>query len=80
MEQQAYCRVFRRGQEKETAMTRIAVSNTVDLDLIRMQERKEKEITSVMVEGRAKMTTNELLGLFGEVGEANGRSFIITGH
>jgi len=80
MEQQAYCRVYRRGQTKQTSMVRMAVSNTVDQDLIRIQERKDREITSVMLEGdRVRMTTNDLLSLFGTVGEENGRPFIITG-
>jgi len=80
MEQQAYCRVSRRGQTKQTSMVRMAVSNTVDQDLIRIQERKDREITSVMLEGdRVRMTTNDLLSLFGTVGEENGRPFIITG-
>lgn len=81
MEQQAFCRVFRKGQEKQTYMTRLAVSQTVDQDLIRMQERKENEIGTVMVEnGRARMSANELMSLFGQVGHSNGRAFIITDH
>lgn len=48
VEQQAFCRVFRIGQESETSMTRFVVEKTVDENMIRMQERKQKEIDSVM--------------------------------
>lgn len=48
VEQQAFCRVFRIGQEQETSMTRFVVEKTVDENMIRMQERKQKEIDSVM--------------------------------
>jgi SNF2 family DNA or RNA helicase len=48
IEQQAFCRVFRIGQESETSMTRFVVEKTVDENMIRMQERKQKEIDDVM--------------------------------
>lgn len=48
VEQQAFCRVFRIGQEQETSMTRFVVEKTVDENMIRMQERKQKEIDSVL--------------------------------
>jgi SNF2 family DNA or RNA helicase len=47
-EQQAFCRVFRIGQREETFMSRLCVRNTVDERLIKMQERKQTEIASVM--------------------------------
>jgi SNF2 family DNA or RNA helicase len=47
-EQQAFCRVFRIGQVEETFMSRLCVRNTVDARLIEMQERKQREIDSVM--------------------------------
>lgn len=47
-EQQAFCRVFRIGQLEETSMSRLCVNNTVDKQLIAMQERKDAEIKSVM--------------------------------
>lgn len=47
-EQQAFCRVFRIGQESETFMSRICVKRTVDEKLIKMQKRKDDEIKSVM--------------------------------
>jgi SNF2 family DNA or RNA helicase len=47
-EQQAFCRVFRIGQNNETYMSRLCVRNTVDARLVAMQERKQKEINGVM--------------------------------
>ena len=47
-EQQAFCRVFRIGQQNETFMTRICVKDTVDERLIEMQRAKQKEIDRVM--------------------------------
>lgn len=47
-EQQAFCRVFRIGQKEKTFMTRLCVSNTVDARLIKMQDKKQKEIDQVM--------------------------------
>jgi len=47
-EQQAFCRVYRFGQADQTYLTRFCVRRTVDERLIKMQERKQKEIDSVM--------------------------------
>ena len=52
-EQQAFCRVFRIGQNDETFLSRMCVRNTVDERLIEMQARKQKEIDNVM-EDRGK--------------------------
>lgn len=38
IEQQAFCRVFRIGQAKETSMTRFIVKNTIDTNMIAMYE------------------------------------------
>lgn len=54
-EQQAFCRVFRIGQQDETFMSRMCVKNTVDERLIQMQKEKQKEIDAVM-EDRGKKT------------------------
>ena len=45
--------MFRIGQHDETFLSRMCVRNTVDERLIDMQERKQKEIDSVM-EDRGK--------------------------
>jgi hypothetical protein len=47
-EQQAFCRIFRIGQKETTFMTRFCVRNTVDERLVRMQQRKQKEIDEIM--------------------------------
>lgn len=54
-EQQAFCRVFRIGQEDETFMTRMCVRDTVDERLIEMQQNKQQEIDNVM-EDRGRKT------------------------
>ena len=51
MEQQAFCRVFRIGQDQETYMSRLCAKATVDEKIMKIQERKEKEIKRVMEEG-----------------------------
>ncbi|QDS73153.1 hypothetical protein FKW77_001974 [Venturia effusa] len=80
VEQQAFCRVFRIGQEQETSMTRFVVEKTVDENMIRMQERKQKEIDSVMDNDQhRKLTIPELLRLFGDVGaDENGNPFVLV--
>ncbi|KAK5688470.1 hypothetical protein LTS10_000448 [Elasticomyces elasticus] len=80
VEQQAFCRVFRIGQEKETQFVRIVVKNTVDAAMMDMKERKQIEIDGAMDDskGRGDLPVAELLRLFGEeVGEdGEGRPFI----
>ncbi|KAE9984365.1 hypothetical protein EG328_008851 [Venturia inaequalis] len=80
VEQQAFCRVFRIGQDQETSMTRFVVEKTVDENMIRMQERKQKEIDSVMDnDQQRKLTIPELLRLFGDVDDdENGDPFIMV--
>lgn len=82
IEQQAFCRVFRRGQENETEMVRMVVADSIDDRLLALQERKEKEIGSIMKEEmNKKMTVKDLMGLFGAVGtDDHGREYIITSH
>ncbi|TLD37757.1 putative serine/threonine-protein phosphatase [Venturia nashicola] len=80
VEQQAFCRVFRIGQEQATSMTRFVVEKTVDENIIRMQERKQMEIDSVMDNDQhRKLTIPELLRLFGDVdADENGNPFILV--
>ncbi|KAF2451686.1 hypothetical protein P171DRAFT_401395 [Karstenula rhodostoma CBS 690.94] len=82
-EQQAFCRVFRFGQTETTCLTRFCVKNTVDERLMEMQERKEKEIDSVMKEDAgakaSKMGIRDLMRLFGNIrDDEQGRPFILT--
>jgi SNF2 family DNA or RNA helicase len=56
VEQQAFCRVHRMGQTKETRLTRLVVENTVDERLMKMQKSKQKDIDLVMKrEGKRRM-------------------------
>ncbi|KAJ4986313.1 SNF2 family domain-containing protein [Stagonosporopsis vannaccii] len=86
-EQQAFCRVFRIGQQDETFMSRMCVKNTVDERLIEMQKKKQREIDEVM-EDRGKKTRKQvlpcldiadLMRLFGNIEEGeDGRPFIVV--
>ncbi|KAI2479565.1 HepA Superfamily II DNA-RNA helicase [Pyrenophora tritici-repentis] len=78
-EQQAFCRVFRIGQNEKTFMSRLCVKNTVDEHLVQMQERKQEEIDVVMEEDGSvvkKMDTRALMRLFGNT-EADTEGFIL---
>jgi len=50
VEQQAFCRIYRRGQTKETMLTRVVVSGTVDDDILTMQDRKQENIDEAIGE------------------------------
>lgn len=81
VEQQAFCRVFRIGQRRETRMTRFVVENTIDAAMMEMKERKEMEIDTVMENPRLKekLTVEELMRMFGEVRtDEGGRPFIFA--
>ncbi|KAL9127399.1 MAG: hypothetical protein Q9217_003717 [Psora testacea] len=69
VEQQAFCRVHRIGQTKETYITRFKVENTVDDRLIKMQEEKRVIIDNT-IDNRellSQLTLPELMRLFGPV-------------
>ncbi len=74
VEQQAFGRIFRIGQKKDTYMTRIVIKNSVDMRLLSMQVHKltnlEKAIKEDSEEGvggrRGKaLGLRELANLFG---------------
>lgn len=48
VEQQAFGRIFRIGQKKETHMTRLVVKNTIDFRLLSMQLHKLKHLEKVV--------------------------------
>ncbi|KIW01890.1 hypothetical protein, variant [Verruconis gallopava] len=81
VEQQAFCRVFRIGQDQQTSLTRLAVEHTVDQNIIEMQQRKQEEI-DLVIDGKPNRRLNikELLELFGDdVGEdEDGQPFIMV--
>ena len=65
-EQQAFGRIFRIGQPKETYMTRVAVRNTIDMRFISMQLFKMGTCeNAVTAKDRAMLGISELLRLFG---------------
>ena len=80
VEQQAFCRVFRIGQELETHIQRFVVQNSVDERMVQMQDRKSLVIDRALGDdGQAKETTsvNELMKLFGRVDtDEDGHEFI----
>jgi SNF2 family DNA or RNA helicase len=48
MENQAFCRVYRMGQTKETELVRLVVKETVDERIIDKQEIKSRSINKIM--------------------------------
>ncbi|KAL8645226.1 MAG: hypothetical protein Q9226_007394 [Calogaya cf. arnoldii] len=69
VEQQAFCRVFRIGQDSETFITRFVARNTVDDRLQQMQEDKAKAVGHAIDDETMlkALSLQELLGLFGQV-------------
>lgn len=72
VEQQAFGRIFRMGQTKETYMTRLVVRNSIDMRLLGMQEYKLKTCGKAIDEngedgegGSGTLSLSELARLFG---------------
>ncbi|KAI9051714.1 hypothetical protein LZ554_004754 [Drepanopeziza brunnea f. sp. 'monogermtubi'] len=69
VEQQAFGRIFRIGQLKETYMTRLVVKNSVDMRMLSMQLHKLRNLERAMRDGESKATPNlsmkQLSNLFG---------------
>lgn len=68
VEQQAFGRIFRIGQQKETYMTRIAVRNSIDMRLLSMQLYKMSNVENAIGESAQKRPTlglADLTRLFG---------------
>jgi hypothetical protein len=81
VEQQAFCRVFRIGQDKETAMLKLCVKNTIDTAIAALQGSKQESIDAALDDSKRKeiLGTNELMSLFGRVIEdEEGRPFIFA--
>jgi len=78
---QAFCRVFRIGQDKETFITRFVIKNTVDEKLQALQQEKKETIDAAIGDdGKrlAKLSLQELLRLFGPVQDEDGKQFILV--
>jgi SNF2 family DNA or RNA helicase len=73
IESQAYCRVFRIGQEQPVDVLRFVVKDTIDEELINMQDRKDVEVQATIGPDSLgkRATIQQLLGLFGEVKEGD---------
>jgi len=69
VEQQAFGRIFRIGQDKETYMTRIVVKNSVDMRMLSMQLHKLQNLEKAMRDGETKereaLSLKQLANLFG---------------
>lgn len=68
VEQQAFGRVLRLGQEKETHFVRLAIDNSIDERIIKMQLRKMKNV-DLALQDRGTVTSRpsleEVAELFG---------------
>lgn len=71
VEQQAFCRVFRIGQQaSETFITRLVVKNSVDEKLQALQDSKREAIDKAIDDAKMldQLSLRELMRLFGPVG------------
>jgi SNF2 family DNA or RNA helicase len=73
IEQQAFGRVYRIGQHKETFVSRFVAKNTIDQRLLSMQADKIKTIDRAMQDTDASimepLSTTDLASLFGHLRE-----------
>lgn len=70
MEQQAFGRVYRMGQKKETYCARLLVRNSIDVRMNQLQLDKLSMVAKTITESdpsRAKLTREEIASLFGRV-------------
>lgn len=65
MENQAWGRVHRIGQESETRMSTFVVRNTIDEDMREMQEYKKDSIDAIMEGKNALLNPKQICRLFG---------------
>ncbi|KAI1735364.1 SNF2 family N-terminal domain-containing protein [Xylaria scruposa] len=68
IEMQAFARVFRISQNKETYLLRIIANNTIDNRMEALQKKKVKNISKVLEPGEMnKLTIEEIATLFGRL-------------
>jgi SNF2 family DNA or RNA helicase len=74
VEAQAYCRAFRIGQESVVDVLRFVVKDSIDEDLIKMQERKDIEVNDAIGPENLKKrcTIQDLIELFRTEDEEEG--------
>lgn len=81
IEEQAFCRVYRIGQQKETQFARLVVKNTIDEAIIALQRSKQITIDAALDDSKRKekVNTKELIGLFGRVvQDKHGKPFVFA--
>ena len=70
VEQQAFGRVFRIGQIKETYLYRIMVKNSIDGRLLKLQNDKLKQINTALKDYdpvKQRLSESDVAGLFGRI-------------
>ncbi|KAI1278350.1 P-loop containing nucleoside triphosphate hydrolase protein [Xylaria sp. FL0933] len=76
IEMQAFARVFRIGQTKETYFCRIVADGTIDNRIEALQEEKEEKISKLIESGgKRKLSIEETLSLFGRVKKCENGTF-----
>ncbi|KAI1356101.1 SNF2 family N-terminal domain-containing protein [Xylaria sp. FL0043] len=76
IEMQAFARVFRIGQTKETYFCRIVADGTIDNRIEALQEEKEEKISKLIESGgKRKLSIEETLSLFGRVKKCKNGTF-----
>ncbi|KAI0411311.1 SNF2 family N-terminal domain-containing protein [Xylaria grammica] len=79
IEMQAFARVFRIGQNKETHFLRIIAQNTIDNRMEVLQAEKSENINQVLEPGeRKKLSTEEIAALFGHLKKFDDGSFEVV--
>lgn len=67
VEAQAFCRCYRIGQNRDVEITRFVVKDTIDDDILAMQERKTQEIDAALDSHKSarSLSVQDLVLLFG---------------
>lgn len=79
VEMQAFCRVFRIGQTRDVELRRFVVKDSIDMDILKMQERKNEEIRVSTERRKTQLNTVELLRLFGPLATDDNGEIIADG-
>ena len=76
----AYCRLHRLGQQREVEYVKIVANNTIDAHIMRLQQKKTKEINQLLVGNQIPENEmiKELLSYFGDVSEREGGGLWIS--
>ena len=78
-QQQAFCRLFRIGQERNVEIVKLVIKDTIDVYMMNLQEKKSKNIDAAINEKAmtGRNTALELMKLFGEVEHHEGGGIFI---